>query len=107
MEEVEGKNEITEKVQKETNDDVEYSEIKDPYGFVYITTNLINGTCYLGQKKFDQQWKEYIGSGIAFKNAVKKYGKENFTKNIIYICYSAEELNQVEYDLSVFFDVVK
>lgn len=95
-------------VQENTQiDDVIYKEIKDPYGFIYITTNLVNGKRYLGQKKFDRKWKEYIGSGSAFKSAVHKYGKENFLRNIICICYSADELNTVEYELSVLFDVVK
>ena len=88
--------------------DVVYKEIKDPYGFIYITTNLVNGKRYLGQKEFSQNnWKTYLGSGIAFKRALEKYGEENFSKNIIYICYSEEELNQIEYELSVFFDVVE
>ena len=102
-------NKVVEKVQESIADDsVIYTELKDPYGYIYITTNLLNGTRYLGQKSFSQDnWKTYLGSGIAFTNALKKYGKENFQKDIILICYSAEELNQAEYDLSVFFDVVE
>lgn len=93
-------------VQKDTIDDIR--QIKNPYGFIYITTNLVNGKRYLGQKEFNQKnWKRYLGSGMAFKNALKKYGKENFRKDIIYICYSKEELNQIEYELSVYFDVVE
>ena len=103
--------EITDKiieVQKNTKlDDIVCREIKDPYGFIYVTTNLINGKKYLGQKKFDRKWKEYIGSGQAFRSAVRKYGKENFTREIICICYSADELNDVEYELSVLLDVVQ
>jgi group I intron endonuclease len=88
--------------------DVVYKEIKDPYGFIYITTNLVNGKRYLGQKEFGQKnWKTYLGSGIAFKNALRTYGEANFSRNIIHICYSEEELNQIEYELSVFFDVVE
>ena len=98
--------EIIEKVQKEA-DDVTYREIKDPYGFIYITTNLINGKRYLGQKIFDEKWKGYLGSGVVLRAAIKKYGKENFSRNIINICYSADELNSIEYELSVFFDVVE
>lgn len=26
--------------------------IEEPYGFIYITTNMVNGMKYLGQKKF-------------------------------------------------------
>lgn len=84
-----------------------YTEVNEPYGFIYITTNLVNGIKYLGQKKFDDKWEGYLGSGKAFKHALKKYGKENFVRNIIYICFSAEELNAIEYELSVFFNVVE
>ena len=98
---------IIEKQESKQIDDVEYVEIKDPYGFIYITTNLVNGKRYLGQKIFDRKWKEYIGSGSAFKFAVTKYGKENFSKNIVCICYSADELNAIEYELSILFDVVE
>lgn len=31
-------------------------EIINPYGFIYITTNMINGKRYIGQRKFTQGW---------------------------------------------------
>ena len=39
--------------------------IENPYGFVYITTNLVNGKRYLGQKTMNsyRNWKDYLGSG--------------------------------------------
>ena len=80
--------------------------IKEPYGFIYITTNMINGKRYLGRRKFSEDWCFYYGSGVAFKKAINKYGKENFTRSIIDIAYSDDELNQKEYDYSVFFNVV-
>jgi Zn finger protein HypA/HybF involved in hydrogenase expression len=74
-------------------------DIKDPYGFIYITTNMINGKRYIGQKKFLKgKWKNYIGSGYYFLKAVKKYGKENFKRNIVDIAYSEDELNTKEYE---------
>lgn len=76
------------------------------YGFIYITTNMANGKKYLGQKKFDSHWKSYIGSGKALKKAVEKYGKENFSRNIVTVCNSPEELNKAERELSVFLNVV-
>lgn len=102
-------NEIIETIQQKiTDENVIHKTIKDPYGFIYITTNLVNGMRYLGQKSFNQKdWKTYLGSGMAFKKALNKYGRENFQKNIIYICYSEEELNQTEYELSVYLDVVE
>lgn len=100
------RNDIIEVQQKTRIDDVTYVEIRDPYGFIYITTNLINGKRYLGLKHFNKQWRSYIGSGKAFKKALAKYGKENFRRDVIDIAYSEEELNQKEYDYSIFFNVV-
>lgn len=70
--------------------------IENPYGFIYITTNLINGMRYIGQKKFNKDWKHYLGSGKYFRNAIKKYGCENFKRYIVDIAYSEDELNQKE-----------
>lgn len=68
------------------------------YGFIYVTTNNINGKKYLGQKKIDEygKWRNYLGSGRAFKKALEKYGKENFSREIIDVGYSPEELNKLE-----------
>ena len=66
------------------------------YGFVYITTNHVNGKQYIGQRKYDKQgkWKEYLGSGVVLSKAIKKYGLENFSKEIIENCETKEELNE-------------
>ena len=56
--------------------------IQNPYGFIYITTNMVNGKKYLGQKKFNEYWKNYLGSGTIFRRAVDKYGKEALEKTI-------------------------
>ena len=61
---------------------------------IYKTTNLINGKYYIG--KDSKNYPGYLGSGIAIKEAIKKYGKENFKKEILYKCKSLEELNQKE-----------
>lgn len=86
----------------ETNEKI----IDNPYGFIYITTNMVNGMKYLGQKKFDRGWKNYLGSGTKFREDVKVFGRENFSRNIVFICHSPEELNMAEYELSVFLNVV-
>ena len=70
--------------------------ITNPYGFIYITTNMINGKKYIGQKIFKYNWKTYLGSGQHFKRAVKKHGRENFHRDIVALAYSKEELNQLE-----------
>ena len=71
-------------------------EILEPYGFIYLTTNIINGRKYMGQRKFSHGWKGYLGSGIILTQAIKKYGKDNFNRTIMAIAYSKEELNKLE-----------
>ena len=68
------------------------------YGFIYITTNHVNGKKYIGQKKYDDKgkWKDYLGSGKHLKNAINKYGRENFSKEIIEECETKELLNERE-----------
>jgi len=76
------------------------------FGFIYITTCTVNNKKYLGQRKYSRGWKDYLGSGVAFCKAVEKYGKENFHREIICEADTAEELNRLEYELSVKYDVV-
>lgn len=111
MTEVVAESEIIETVQTDaTDENVLYTEVKDPYGFIYITTNLSNGMRYLGKRIFSKGWETYLGSGAILKKAIKKAKKNNnlnsFRRDIVTICYSDDELNQAEYDLSVFLDVV-
>jgi hypothetical protein len=61
---------------------------------IYKTTNLINGKIYIGKEKRNDP--EYYGSGKILKEAIKKYGKENFQKDILIICDSNQELNEQE-----------
>ena len=53
-------------------------------GYIYLTTNLINGKKYIGRRKSNKFLGEsYLGSGTHLKNAVKKYGRENFRVDLI------------------------
>lgn len=54
--------------------------------YVYKITNLLNGKCYVGKHKSVSLHNTYFGSGTIIKSAIKKYGKENFRKDIIEIC---------------------
>lgn len=52
--------------------------------YIYRITNNINGKTYIGQhKEYPKRKDSYMGSGKLIKSAIKKYGKENFTKSII------------------------
>lgn len=67
------------------------------FGYIYKTINLINGKIYVGQKKADHfLGPEYLGSGIWFKKALKKYGKENFEVELLCECDSQKDLNDQE-----------
>ena len=49
------------------------------FGYIYRTHNKVNGKMYIGKRisnKFLEN--EYLGSGKILRNAVNKYGKENF-----------------------------
>lgn len=75
---------------------------KKAYGFVYITTNLINEKKYIGKRKFSKYnggWENYLGSGKIIKQSIKRDGKENFNRKIISIAYSENELNQLEIEI--------
>lgn len=68
----------------------------DKYGYIYITTNLINNKRYIGQHKSDKFDPDYKGSGIYLKNAFNKYGWNNFIVELLEWCYSREELDNKE-----------
>ena len=63
------------------------------FNFVYITTNLINGKQYVGDHSCDNLEKDtYLGSGkLTLIPAIKKYGKENFKREILEFFDSKEE----------------
>lgn len=77
------------------------------YGFIYITTNSINGKRYIGQCSLHRAcWKSYLGSGKALKRAIKKHGRENFERKILCHCFSKEDMNVVEERIIADYDAV-
>lgn len=92
-------------------------EFTDPdsklIGFVYLITCNVNGKRYIGKKLFwstkrkqvkgkskrikvESDWKSYWSSSDELKADVKKLGEENFTKEIIHLCYGKGELSYLE-----------
>jgi len=51
---------------------------------IYKTTNTCNGKIYIGKDKHNNP--NYFGSGVILTQAIKKYGKENFQKEILEEC---------------------
>ena len=59
---------------------------------IYKTTNIINKKEYIGIHQTDNIDDGYLGSGLAIKRSIKKYGVENFKREILEFCNSFEEL---------------
>lgn len=54
------------------------------YHYVYLTTNKITGKQYVGDRSVnDIENDRYLGSGVHIKISIKKYGKDNFHKEIL------------------------
>jgi group I intron endonuclease len=64
------------------------------YGYIYKTTNLLNGKMYIGKHHSSVfEPEKYIGSGPILVKALKKYGKENFKCELIEWCDSKTQLD--------------
>ena len=61
---------------------------------IYLTTNNTNGKKYVGMATKNDP--NYFGSGVLIKEALKKYGKANFSKRILVECESEEEMREAE-----------
>jgi len=61
---------------------------------IYKITNQVNSKIYIGQDKHNNP--NYLGSGKILHLAFKKYGTENFIKEIIEECESKEQLDERE-----------
>ena len=66
------------------------------YHIIYMTTNKINNKIYIGMHSTYNLNDNYLGSGHALESAIKKYGRNNFKKDIIHFCYSIDELIEWE-----------
>lgn len=71
------------------------------YYYVYKITNLINGKIYVGKHKSVKTPFEngYYGSGKQITAAIKKYGIENFKKEVLQYCSSMEEMANKEAEI--------
>jgi len=93
------------------DEDFNSDDIGDYFGFVYHITNLSNGRAYLGRKyfwsfrtppgkkrkqKIESDWKNYYGSCPELKEDVKKFGKQNFKREIISLHKTKGQVNYEE-----------
>lgn len=66
------------------------------YGYIYLTTNLLNNKKYIGKHTNKTFNSKYLGSGYLLKQAVKKYGRENFKCELLEECCDKIHLNNRE-----------
>ncbi len=95
---------------------------EDCVGFVYMITNITNDRKYIGKKlakfskttqktvklkngnkkkkkirtKVDSDWRDYYGSSPELTKDVELFGKDNFTREILYYCKSKSECSYIE-----------
>lgn len=61
---------------------------------IYVTTNLVNNKKYIG--KDEKNNSSYLGSGLQLSHAIKKYGVENFKKEVLDWGKDKEHLKNLE-----------
>lgn len=66
---------------------------------VYKTTNSKNGRYYIGVHKTSTPNDNYLGSGKLLNQAIKLYGKDSFTKEVLFQFESGEEAYSKEREL--------
>lgn len=66
---------------------------------IYKITNTINNKYYIGVHKSKILLDHYYGSGIAIKDAIAKYGKQNFKKEILFIFDNAKSAYSKEKEI--------
>jgi hypothetical protein len=66
---------------------------------VYKTTNTQNSRYYIGAHKTDDPYDGYLGSGLAIKRAITYYGKDTFTKEVLFVFDTEEAMYLKEKEL--------
>ena len=67
--------------------------------YLYQITNLVNNKIYIGVHSTKDMNDGYMGSGINIQSAIKKYGINNFKKDILYTFDNADDMYAKEKEL--------
>lgn len=68
---------------------------------IYKISNKINGKYYIGKHQTQNLNDNYFGSGKLIQAAIKKYGIDNFTKDILHIFDNEDDMNAKEKELVI------
>lgn len=66
---------------------------------IYKTTNKHNGKFYIGKHQTNNVDDSYIGSGKKLLEAIRKYGRGSFSKEVLFIFDNEHEMNLKEKEL--------
>lgn len=66
---------------------------------IYKITNKINSKIYIGKHQTKDINDGYMGSGKLLRRAQEKYGIDNFSKDILHVFNTEEEMNAKEKEL--------
>lgn len=69
------------------------------YYTIYEIKNLLTNEIYIGQHTTKNINDEYYGSGLIISQQIKKYGKENFAKTILFVFDNFEDMDNKEAEI--------
>lgn len=80
--------------------DIDINSISEKLYTVYKITNTLSNKYYIGVHLTANPYDNYMGSGIAIKQAILKYGSENFRKEILFVTKDKNEAFEKEKELT-------